>query len=89
MKRNDENERGKGTMNSLCVYVVEQGHLVKSMEAIVWRGEARVYWLGKKSRGIEWCIQIEFIPGGCTIIISIFSVSSACLLLLLLLLATS
>ena len=23
---------GIGTMNSLCVYVVEQGHLVKSME---------------------------------------------------------
>ena len=23
---------GTGTMNSLCVYVIEQGHLVKSME---------------------------------------------------------
>jgi len=23
---------GIGTMNSLCVYVIEQGHLVKSME---------------------------------------------------------
>ncbi len=71
MKRNDEKERGIGTMNSLCVYVVEQGHLVKSMET----GDSIV---SSNLHVNSLCVYVVAVPGMRLDCVSVIKGSQSC-----------